>query len=142
MMSIWEHLTVAKQAYDKATDAVCRKYKIKHREFDILMYLANNPNQATATDIVKKHNLSKSHVSVSLRALEERGFVVGEFHGTNRRTIYLKLIDGAKEVLDEGKAAQKEFFDAVFGGFSQEELKNFANYISRLKKNITQFSKH
>ena len=44
-------------------------------EADILMFLANNPEYDTARDIVEKRRLAKSHVSVGVDALAERGLL-------------------------------------------------------------------
>ena len=141
MMTPYEHLLVVKQAYDKATDKVCKTYNLKHREFDILMYLVQHPDQATATDLVKKMDISKSHVSISLRSLEERGYVSGEFRGNNRRTIYLCLNDAANEVVEAGRKAQYAFADALVDGFNPDEVKNLVDYLSRLKKNVMAYAK-
>ncbi len=141
MMTPYEHLLVIRAAYERATDTVCKKHSIKHRELDILLFLHDYPNMSTATDIVKKQNLSKSHVSVSLRALEERGFVSGEFHGTNRRTIYLHLNDSASEVLSDAINARCEFTMAMVAGFTEEEKNALGSYLGRVKKNLLSLSK-
>lgn len=141
MLTPYEHACIIRQAYEKATDRVCKKYKLKHREFDILMYLHNYPDQATATDIVKKENLSKSHVSVSLKALEERGYVSGEFRGSNRRTIYLRLNESASDIIEDGKNALCEFAGALSTDFTDNERAQLGSYLSRLKKNILAYIK-
>ena len=58
-------------------------------EFNILLFLANNPEFDTAAQIIKKRAFTKSHVSMSVRSLEERGLLTGEYYGTDRRTIHL-----------------------------------------------------
>lgn len=78
MLTPYEYTLVALSAYEKAMEPICKKYSVKHKELDILMFLNDNPSMATASDIVKKLNFSKSLVSISLRALEERGFILGE----------------------------------------------------------------
>ena len=44
-------------------------------EYDILMFLHNNPQHNTAADIVKIRKSTKSHVSTSLKNLENKGLV-------------------------------------------------------------------
>ncbi len=142
MMTPYEHLLTIRQVYDKATDRVCKKYSLKHRELDILMYLNDHPTQATATDIVKKENLSKSHVSISLRALEERGLVSGEYKGANHRTIYLRLNDSATEIIAEGNEARREFAESMVSDFTSEEKKELCSYLDRLRRNLLSLSKN
>ena len=45
-------------------------------EYDILMFLHNNPQHNTAAEIVKVRKSTKSHVSISLKNLESKGLVV------------------------------------------------------------------
>ena len=141
MLTFWEISCLVKQNYDKATDSVCKRHGIKHREFDILMYLNDYPDQATATDIVKKENLSKSHVSVSLRALEEKGLIRGEYRGSNRRTIYLSLNESASKIINDGIEARMNFAKNMLNGFSEAEATEFRDYLIRLNKNIISQSK-
>ncbi len=141
MMSLWEHISALIDAYNNFTSDVCKKYNLKHREFDILIYLHTYPNEATATDIVRKENLSKSHVSVSLRALEERGLVKGEYQGNNRRTIYLKLTDASKPIVDEGIETRAVFAKTMLDGFSETEIQEFFKSLGKVKKNVMAYAK-
>ena len=141
MMTPYEHLSVVRLAYDKATDSVCKKYHLKHTEFDILMYLKDFPDKSTATDIVKKMDLSKSLVSISLRRLEELGFVVGEYIGSNHRTIHLRLTDSAYEVINAGKEARAEFISVMLKGLNEDEIKALTSLLSRIRQNVISYTK-
>ena len=141
MMTLWEHISALKTAYDRFTNDVCKKYGLAHREFDILIYLNDYPDENTATDIVRKLNLSKSHVSVSLRALEERGLVIGEFAGGNRRTIYLKMTPSASQIVADGLEARELFARTMLDGFSEGEISVFLDALGRVKKNVMSYAK-
>lgn len=142
MMSLWEHIVALKDAYYSFTSAVYKKYDLKPREFDILMYLYTYPNEATATDIVRKENLSKSHVSVSLRSLEEKGLVRGEYQGQNHRTIYLRLTEASEKIVSEGVEARAIFARTMLDGFSDDEIKSFFESLAKVKKNILTHAKN
>lgn len=141
MMTPYEHLYVVQIAYDKATDHVCKKHKLKHTELEILMYLSQFPNQATATDIVKKMDLSKSLVSISLRRLETLGYVEGEYIGSNRRTIYLHLTDKSAPIVEDGNNARKEFVQALLDGLDENEVKALVDLLTRIKRNVMSYIK-
>ena len=47
--------------------SVCAKYGLTLAELLVLLYLAGNKSAGTATDIVDKLKLTKSHVSMSVR---------------------------------------------------------------------------
>ncbi|MBO5374247.1 MAG: winged helix-turn-helix transcriptional regulator [Clostridia bacterium] len=141
MLTLWEHIDALHSAYDRFTSSVCKKYGLKHAEFNILIYLHDHPDESTATDIVRKENLSKSHVSISLRALEERKLVIGEFQGSNRRTIYLRLTDLATQIVADGLKAREEFARTMLDGFSEAEMQAFFTSLSKVKKNVFAYAK-
>lgn len=142
MLTLYEHLYALRTAYEKFTGQVCKKYHLKSKEIDILLYLKDFPDKATATDIVKRLNLSKSHVSVSLRALEEAGLVVGEFQGTNRRTIYLRLTESSAEIVKEAEEARELFARTMLEGFTEGEVNALINAFIRVRKNVFAYAKN
>ena len=94
-MKFVDFMTDSRDFYTGLIDPVCKKYGLTQMEFNILLFLANNPECDTAAQIIKKRAFTKSHVSMSVRSLEERGLLTGEYYGTDRRTIHLKLTDAA-----------------------------------------------
>ncbi len=65
-------------------------------EYDILMFLHNNPQYNTAAEIVKIRRSTKSHVSTSLRMLEEKGLIEKRQSEDNKKYIAIILLDKAK----------------------------------------------
>ena len=51
---------------------VCDKYHLNQMEYNILMFLYNNPQHNTAADIVKIRKSTKSHVSTAIKELEKK----------------------------------------------------------------------
>ena len=94
-MKFVDFMADSRDFYTGLIDPVCKKYGLTQMEFNILLFLANNPECDTAARIIKKRAFTKSHVSMSVRSLEERGLLTGEYYGTDRRTIHLKLTDAA-----------------------------------------------
>lgn len=140
MLHIWENYAIGKSLYSRLIEPVCKKYQLTQMEFNILMFLANNPQFNTATDIVETRRLSKSHVSISLRSLQERGYIAGEYLGRNHRTIYLKLCDTALEIISEGREAQQQFTSVLTADFTPEELDTLKDYLNRITNNISTYS--
>ena len=53
-MHFWdEHKTITRY-YEMKMAGVCEKYDLRQMEYDILMFLYNNPKYNTAADIVSK----------------------------------------------------------------------------------------
>ena len=61
--------------------------------------LANNPQYDTATQIVRYRHLAKSHVSVSIRSLQERGLILGEHKGRESQNHSLKCCRNKKQII-------------------------------------------
>ena len=91
MKNYFAHCVDVEELYENMVSPVCEKYELTYMEFTVLMFLTNNPQYDTATQIVKYHHLAKSHVSISIRSLQERGLILGEHKGGNHRTIHLSV---------------------------------------------------
>ena len=95
---------------------------LSSRELQVLLFLANNPSFDRAADIANLRQITKSHVSLSVTNLEQRGLLYRVFDPADRRTAHLKLTDSALPIVAEGNRIQQTFFGHVFAGLSQEEI--------------------
>ena len=127
--------------YTGLIDPVCKKYGLTQMEFNILLFLVNNPECDTAAQIIKKRAFTKSHVSMSVRSLEERGLLTGEYYGTDRRTIHLKLTDAAAPIVSDGKNVQKRAAESSCRRLTPEEHRNRYQPMNRTNSNISDYRK-
>lgn len=134
--NLWENQNAIKTLYAKCIGDVCVKHGITRMELDILLFLANNPCFDTATDIVEVRYLAKSQVSVSIKLLEERGYLRKEYAEGNKKTAHLIVCEDARDVLDDGRAAQKHFFEILFRGFTPDDISQMRRYTDRIRDNI------
>ena len=74
-MYFWDKHKTITSYYELLSGEVCDRYGLTQMEYDILMFLHNNPQQNTAAEIVKIRKSTKSHVSTSLKKLENKGLV-------------------------------------------------------------------
>ena len=131
-----DHYASGEYLYEQMTAPVCQQYDLTRMEFTVLMFLANNPRCDTAAQIVKYRRLTKSHVSLAVRALLGRELVLGVDGVDDRSTIHLSLTDDAAEIVDAGREVQKQFYKTVLSGFSQEELDQISRIMARIDQNI------
>lgn len=141
MQSYFAHCMTVKNQYVKMVTPVCERHGLTYMEFTVLLFLANNPQFDTATEIVKYRQLTKSHVSISVSSLQRRGLLVGQHRDKNHRTVHLSVTDAAKSIVADGRKAQKKFIDAVFAGFSQEEAAAMKSMMIKIEKNIQEINK-
>ena len=140
MYHLFDHYMLGERAYTQTMMPVCEKYELTYTELTVVMFLANNPSLDTASDIVKYQNLAKSHVSVSVRELEEHGVLSREHRGGDRRTVHLCLTKQAKPIISDAKAAQQKFADAMLSEISEEDRDTLAKILKRIDQNIVAHS--
>lgn len=136
MESFFHHYAASESLYTETVTPVCEKHGLTYMEFTVLLFLANNPQFDTASDLVKYRHLTKSHVSMSVRSLEEKGLLKGEHHSPNRRTIHLTVLDAAAQIIADGRDAQQTFGKILFAGFSDREYAQLFSFMKRIDKNI------
>ena len=128
---------LARKKYDSMMEPLCRRFALTRNELDVLLFLANNPSFDRAADIVNIRHISKSHVSLSVTNLEQRGLLNRVFDPDDRRTAHLKLTDTAREITGEGVRLQAAFFSRVFAGLSEEEMAFWRSILERVCMNIS-----
>lgn len=134
-MHFWdEHKTITRY-YEMKVSGVCEKYQLRQLEYDILMFIYNNPAYNTAADIVRIRKSTKSHVSTSLKVLEDRGFIERRIDKDNKKYVTIHLLQLANEVIEDGIWAQKEFAQDMFEGLSEKEIRSFMNVFQKVYDN-------
>jgi len=136
-MTFLEFLSTQKELYQRCILRVCHEFSLTSTELSILLFLANNPQYNTAKQIVEKRHLAKSHVSISLRSLEERGFLKREYRNGDHRTVYIVLLPASAEAIEKGKQAQNDNFDLLLRGFSPEERNRLYGFMDRIYANAS-----
>lgn len=132
----WNYLYLGKNFFRKCYEPVCDKYGLNALELDILIFLADSPTDDTATDIAEKRGFAKSNVSNAVRKLTDNGFLEGRYNDDNRRSVHLKLLKKANDVLADAQKSQELFLGTIFTGFSPVELEQIKSYFTRLANNI------
>ena len=138
MIPVFEHIFMGQSLYEKSVMPVCKTYGLTYMEFTVLMFLQNNPKYDTAAQLVKIRRLSKSHVSVSVKGLQEKGLVKGVYYPGNQKTLHLQLTKKAEPVVEAGLAAQKAFGASLVRGFTPEELEQLRILTEKIHENMKQ----
>ena len=126
----------AKKRYAQMQEPLCNAHGLTKTELDVLLFLGNNPGLDRAADIVRIRQLTKSHVSLSVSNLKQRGFLRREYDPEDRRAAHLKLTEAALPILQEGKRIQQEFFGRIFAGLSEEEIVFWRAILDKVCRNI------
>ena len=122
-MYFWDKHKTITSYYELLSGKVCDKYELTQMEYDILMFLHNNPQNNTAAEIVKIRKSTKSHVSTSLKNLENKKLIERKQSEENKKHVEIFLLDKAELIVEEGINAQKQFAQNVLRGLTEEETR-------------------
>lgn len=137
--NLWEHHFPMKALYSACMEPVWKKHHITRTELDILLFLANNPEYDTATDIIEVRRLAKSHVSTSIKALEQADFLKKHYLPGNKKTAHLSVCRKASPLILDGRQAQEHFFQVMFEGLNKEDMQMMQRCFSHIHSNIKKY---
>lgn len=120
---------------------ICSQYHLTMIEATIISFLHNNPEKDTAGDIVELRMLSKGNVSNAVELLIQKSLLQRTPDAGDRRKIHLSLLPAAKPITDAVDTIQKQFYEKLFTGFSEEELACFHILNQRLMENMKNAAK-
>lgn len=134
-MYFWDQHKTITNYYELLSSEVCNQYKLSKMEYDILMFLYNNPHYNTAADIVRVRKSTKSHVSTSLKKLENKGLIERIQKDDNNKHIEIILTSDTERIVQEGIKVQKQFIDNVLSGLTEEEKQMSIKIFSKICNN-------
>jgi len=127
-----------KKLYTISLEPICKQYNLTRMELDILLFLANNPQYDSAKDIIERRKLTKSHVSTSIKSLIKKNYLKPVYLPNNKKTVHLKLLNTANEIIEAGQLAQKNFFETILKDLSKKEKLMIINCFTKILKNTHQ----
>lgn len=128
------------RAYEPYRRRITERFSLSAAETDVLMFLANNPEYNTAAQISKIRMIPKSHVSLAVSSLSEKGLVAKK-NGADHRSVCLNISDAAVPIVDFGRKMQNEFQETLFRGFSASEKALFDSMHEKMRENLENMKK-
>ena len=135
----FDAMAKAKKQYARLLEPICRQHGLTRNELDVMLFLHNNPQFDRAADIVSRRGIAKSHVSMSVASLEEKGLLIRRFDENDRRTAHLELTDAGRVIATQAKEKQVQFFSLLYQGISKEEFDLWKKIQTKIYKNIENF---
>lgn len=129
-----------KRRYAHDMAEVTKRWHLTGMELDVLLFLSNNPDYDTATDMVQLRQLTKSHVSKAVEHLTEMGLIIQHRDQLNRRKIHLELSEKARPVVEEGQNAQRCCVEALTLGLSEEDKAALSRILNTIARNAADFA--
>lgn len=124
------------QAYSMRCRPLCQEIRMPQTAFDILMFLANNPEFHTARDIVEIRRIKANLVSVNVDKLVREGYLVRKESPEDRRKTLLECTEKAEPVIEKGHQLQAAFWRELFGNIDEESLAVFSHIMRMIGTNL------
>ena len=128
------------KAYNETCKPLCHELNIPQTAFDILLFLANNPEYKTARDIVEVRKIKANLVSVNVDKLVNEGYLKRKSVEGDRRKIHLICTEKSRDIIKKGQALQQSFIEKLFSGMDEETRKVFQQGMLQMEKNIEKMS--
>ena len=130
------------EAYHMALQPLCRSTALPPMAVDILMFIANNPENSTASDICQFRGLKSGIVSVHVDRLVNEGLLVRQSVPGDRRKTRLVCTDAAAKLIETGRGIQKRFAQKLLTGLSEEDIAVFRGCLAAMGDNIEDIRKN
>ena len=114
-------------AYNSVCKPLLHKFNLPQTAFDILMFLANNPEYTTARDIVEVRKIKANLCD---------GYIIRKETKGDRRKTQLICTPAAEEIIKEGQALQKDFLKQLFDNMDTATKKAFFIGMKQIEDNL------
>ena len=136
MVPILSYAQHYKKYYTVQFEGAAAAYGLNQLEIDILLFLHNNPELCTASDICRYRALAKSNVSAAVERLRSRGVLTVSPAPGNRRQRLLGCTDEGCTMAAALAEIQRRSIEPLFAGFTLEEQQALQDYLRRMDANI------
>ena len=123
-------------AYEAAMQPLSRAFSIPQTAAEILLFLANNPENSTAKDICALRRFKPGIVSLHVDTLVTLGLLERRAVPGDRRKLRLVPTEKAEPIIAQGRAMQETFAQTLAQGLSENELAAFARCMETISQNL------
>lgn len=123
-------------AYNTLCKPLCQELKLPQTAFDILMFLANNPDCKTASDVVEIRKIKANLVSVNVDKLVQEGYLERQAMAGDRRKTQLLCTAKARPVIARGRELQESFFDRLLDNTDEAMRQAFFATLDVMRQNL------
>ena len=136
LLPILSYVQHYKKYHAARFEAASVQYGLNQLEIDILLFLHNNPDCRTASDICRYRGLAKSNVSAAVERLRTRGVLTVSPAPDNRRQRLLGFTDEGCTMAAALAEIQRRSIEPLFAGFTLEEQQALQDYLRRMDANL------
>lgn len=125
-------------AYSAVCKPLCRQLELPQTAFDILMFLGNNPDYKTASEIVEIRHIKANLVSVNVDRHVREGYLTRRGVEGDRRKTELLCTEKAQPIIARGRQLQNAFSERLFAGMDEEARRAFSETMHLIEHNLNE----
>lgn len=122
--------------YTNYCKSLCHELNLNQTAFDILMFLANNPEYTSAKDIVNVRKIKANLVSINVDKLVQLGYLKRKQISKDRRKVKLCLTNKANEIVEKGRNVQDEFVKELLEGIDEQTISVVQKAFQKMEENM------
>lgn len=123
-------------AYNAALKPLSKELRLPQTAMDILLFLANNPEYRTASDIVEIRKLKANLVSVNVDRLVKEGYLRRQAVEGDRRKTELLCTEKAQPVIVRGREVQDAFRERLLSRTEESQREAFFATVEIMSENL------
>lgn len=143
-MELQDFFTIFKKsdsAYQHYCQSVMQDWDVNATSFQIIMFLANNPQYNTARDLCRMRGIKTGIASVSIEQLIQRGYLERKTDSADRRIQRLFVTESAAGLVKRGREVQREFFSLVADCLTEKELETYLRLQEKIMTRVEQLER-
>lgn len=124
--------------YQRFCQNVIRDWELNATSFQVVMFLANNPDYNTARDVSRMRGIKTGITSIAVEQLIQMGFLERRTDPNDRRIQRLFVTEQARDLVEQGRQAQREFAESIAEALTPQEREEYFRLTDKLMNRIDQ----
>lgn len=117
-------------------EPICKKFKLKMSEYQILILLHVNSDVKTAKDIEKFSEMKRANISILVETLCKKGFLVQESIENDRRMKKLVFTKECEEILHETDKLLDYLVTNTFKNIEKKDIEICEKVFNKMYENL------
>ena len=124
----------ANRMHRRAIESIVDSTGIHRSQHHLLMHLARTDRFDSQKKIAEHMGISAAAVTNCLSTLDKLGYIT-RHSGEDGRYNEIRITEAGKEIVERSRLRFGEIDEAMFSGFSDEEIDSFYEFLTRIERN-------
>ncbi|MDO4500515.1 MAG: MarR family transcriptional regulator [Erysipelotrichaceae bacterium] len=136
LLPFWNFIREFEEAYDYHRKKIMKSFELSAIEVDVLAFVSNNPSLNTAADVVRYKKIAKSHVSLAVKSLIDKGYLRKEVDEKDKKKYHLIPCEKAEVIVDFARRERDEFIKVIDQSITEEDKQSFREVMLKIENSL------